>query len=100
MRRSSMLDAVLVTAFLIGATVMMAFVRGTPERCPQANPSSIEGLFAPCLVANRSDIRPPADIAGLTLPPPPIQPGGTMIARTPTPERDIDATGAVATPRR
>jgi hypothetical protein len=100
MKRSSLLDAVLVAAFLIGATAMMAFVRGTPESCPQANPSSVEGLFAPCLMAHRGDVRPPADIAALYLPPPPLRPGGTMVAKTPAPERDVETTGAVAPPKR
>ena len=94
MKRSPMLDAVLVTALLIGATAMTAFVRGTPERCPQASPSSIEGLFAPCLVASRGDVRPSPDMA-LYLP---AERAGSMLARTPA--RDIDRTGAVATPKR
>ena len=98
MKRSSMLDAVLVTAFLIGATALMAFLRGTPAPCPQATPSSVEGLFAPCLIASRGDIRPPADIAALYLPPSPIQPGGTMVARTPAPD-DVDTTGTVVPKR-
>jgi hypothetical protein len=96
MKRSSLLDAVLVAAFLISATALMAFVRGTPEPCPQASPTSVEGLFAPCLVASRGDLRPPADLAALYFPPPPIQPGGTMIARPPAAERDVEATGTVA----
>ena len=98
MKRSSMLDAVLVAAFLVGATALMAVVRGTPERCPEANPSSVESHFAPCLVAGRAEVRPPADVA-LLFPPPPIQPGGTMVARTPAPERDVETTGAVAPKR-
>jgi hypothetical protein len=93
MKRSPMLDAVLVTALLIGATAMTAFVRGTPERCPQPSPSSIEGLFAPCLVASR-DVRPSPDMV-LYLP---AERAGSMLARTPA--RDIDTTGAVATPKR
>ena len=77
----------------------MAFVRGTPERCPQPSPSSVEGLFAPCLVANRGDIQPPpADIAARYLPRPPIEAGGTMVAKTPAP--DVDTTGAIETPKR
>jgi len=99
MKRSPMLDAVLVAALLIGATAMTAFIRGAPERCPQASPSSVEGLFAPCLVAIRGDAQAPADMAALYLPPF-TQPGGTMVARTPAPARDVDTTGAVATPKR
>ena len=49
---------------------MMSFVRGTPERCPQAAPSSVEALFAPCLAASRTDMQPPADIASFYLPRP------------------------------
>jgi hypothetical protein len=101
MKRSPMLDVVLVSAFLIGATAMMAVVRGTPERCPQATPSSVEGLFAPCLLASRGDVQPPADIAALYLPPSPVRPGATMIARNPAAhERDVEATGAVTPPKR
>jgi hypothetical protein len=94
MKRSSMLDAVLVTAFLVGATALMAFVRGTPDRCPQASPASVENLFAPCLAGSREDARAaPAEIAALDFPPPPIQP------RTPAPSRDVEATGSI-TPER
>jgi hypothetical protein len=99
MKRSSMLDAVLVTAFLIGATAMTAFVRGTPERCPQANPSSVEALFAPCLAASRSDMRPPADVAALYLRALPVRSEGTMVARPSAPERDVETTGTLAPPR-
>jgi hypothetical protein len=99
MKRSPMLDTVLVAAFLVAATAMMAFVRGTPERCPQASPASVEGLFAPCLVADRRDVRPPAGIAGLDLPPLPIERGGTAVARQPTPGRDVEATGTVPAAR-
>ena len=95
MKRSPMLDAVLVAAFLVGTTAIMAFVRGTPESCPQAAPSSVEALFAPCLAANRTDMQPPADIATLYLPRPTVQPGGTMLARDPA--RDVETTGAVGT---
>jgi hypothetical protein len=98
MKRSPMLDAVLVISFMIGATAMTAFVKGAPERCPQPTPTSVEGLFAPCLVAERRDLPPPADIAALYLPPPPIARGGTAVARSP--ERDVDVTGSVPEPKR
>lgn len=97
MKRSPMLDAVLVIAFMVGATAMTALVKGTPEPCPKPAPSSIEGLFAPCLVAERRDLPPPAEIARLYLPPPPIAPGGTAVVRSP---RDVDVTGSVAEPKR
>lgn len=102
MKRSPMLDVLLVGAFLVGATAMMGFLRGTPERCPSPTPTSIEGLFAPCLVADRREIRPPSDIAALYLPPPPIERGGTAVATSPRPqpERDVEATGSVAAPQR
>jgi hypothetical protein len=99
MKRSPMLDAVLVAAFIVAATALMAFVRGAPERCPQASPASVEGLFAPCLVADRREVRPPTDIAGLDLPPPPIERGGTAVARQPAPSRDVEATGSVPAQR-
>jgi hypothetical protein len=91
MRRSSILDAVLVMAFMVGATAMTAFLKGLPERCPQPTPSSVEGLFAPCL-AERRDASPPDDIAALYLPPPAAR-GGTAVATAPA--RDVDATGSV-----
>jgi hypothetical protein len=91
MRRSSILDAVLVMAFMVGATAMTAFVRGLPERCPQPAPSSVEALFAPCLAAERPSLAPAADLAALYLPPPAAR-GGTAVATTP---RDVDATGSV-----
>jgi hypothetical protein len=92
-----MLDAVLVIAFMVGATAMTALVKGAPEPCPKPAPSSIEGLFAPCLVTERRDFPPPADIAALYLPPPPITRGGTAVATIP---RDVDVTGSVTTPKR
>lgn len=91
MRRSSILDAVLVMAFMVGATAMTAFLRGMPERCPQPTPSSVEALFAPCLAAERRDSSP-TDIAALYLPPPSAR-GGTAVATMPS--RDVDATGSV-----
>lgn len=90
MRRSSILDAVLVMAFMVGATAMTAFLRGMPERCPQPTPSSVEALFAPCLAAERRDV--PTDIAALYLPPPSAR-GGTAVATAPA--RDVDVTGSV-----
>ena len=92
MKRSSMLDAVLVTAVVVGATALMTFVHGTPRACPEASPTSVEGLFAPCLAASRADVRPPADIAWLYFP---SDPGGAMVARKPAVERDIETTGTV-----
>ena len=85
-----MLDAVLVTAFVVGATALMTFV--TPRACPEASPTSVEGLFAPCLAASRADVRPPDDIAWLYFP---SEPGGAMVARKPAVERDIETTGTV-----
>ncbi|HEX8165518.1 MAG TPA: hypothetical protein VF601_06980 [Beijerinckiaceae bacterium] len=96
MRRSSILDAVLVIAFMISATAVTALVRGVPEPCPKAMPSSVEGLFAPCLAMERRDLSGPADIAALYLPPPSAR-GGTAVAATP---RDVDVTGTVAEPKR
>ena len=95
MKRSPVLDAVLVMAFMAGATAMTAFVRGVPEPCPRPVPSSVEGLFAPCLVTERRDLSPPADIAALYLPPPslvPAAPAAPVVARSP---RDVDVTGSV-----
>jgi hypothetical protein len=93
MKRSSMLDAVLVMAFMVGATALTALIRGVPEPCRTPAPSSVEGLFAPCLVTERRDLATPADMAALYLPPPPIAPGATAVARSPAP--DVDVTGSV-----
>ena len=49
MKRSPVLDAVLVGALMIGATAMTAFIKGIPEACSQPTPASVESLFAPCL---------------------------------------------------
>ena len=65
MKRSPVLDAVLVGALMIGATAMTAFIKGIPEACSQPTPASVESLFAPCLAAERQDRRPPADTAAL-----------------------------------
>jgi hypothetical protein len=91
MRRSSILDAVLVMAFMVGATAMTAFLKGVPEPCPKPMPSSVEGLFAPCLAAERRDL-PATDIAALYLPPPSAR-GGTAVATDRA--RDVDVTGSV-----
>ena len=68
MKRSPVLDAVLVGALMIGATAMTAFIKGIPEACSQPTPASVESLFAPCLAAERQDRRPPADVAALYFP--------------------------------
>ena len=101
MKRSPVLDAVLVGALMIGATAMTAFIKGIPEACSQPTPASVESLFAPCLAAERQDRRPPADTAALYFPPPPppLRPGETLVA-TPASPRDVDATGSVTQPRR
>ena len=96
MKRSPMLDAVLVMAFMVGATAMAALVRGLPEPCPRPAPSSVEGLFAPCLATERRDPGSPADLAALYLPP--SASGATAVARAPA--GDVDATGSVAAPKR
>ena len=99
MKRSPVLDAVLVGALMIGATAMTAFIKGIPEACSQPTPASVESLFAPCLAAERQDRRPPADIAALYFPPPPLRPGETLVA-TPASPRDVDTTGSVPQSRR
>jgi hypothetical protein len=97
MKRSSILDVLLVLAVVISATALTAFIHNAPERCPQARPSSIEALFAPCLVANRNEIAPPRDIVRFDLPPPSLRRGETAVAAPPNPPvpLDVDATGTV-----
>ena len=89
MKRSPVLDAVLVGALMIGATAMTAFIKGIPEACSQPTPASVESLFAPCLAAERQDRRPPADIAALYFPPPPLRPGETLVATPASPRGSV-----------
>jgi hypothetical protein len=98
MKRSAILDVVLVSAFLIGTTAVFALVRGVPGRCPGPGPSSVERLFAPCLVAEREEYgRLPGGVAAIDLPPFPLRPGPTAIADGPRggPVADVEATGSL-----
>jgi hypothetical protein len=98
MKRSPVLDAVLVGALMIGATAMTAFIKGMPEPCGQPTAASVESLFAPCLVAERQDRPTAADMAALYFPPPPLRPGDSAVAARPA--RDVDATGSVPQAKR
>jgi hypothetical protein len=102
MNRSPMLDVVLVSAVMVGATALLSFVVKVPEQCPKPDPSSVERLLAPCLVADRADIPSPADFARFDLPPPPFARGQTAIVtpREPSTPTDVEVTGSVPRPGR
>ena len=98
MRRSGLVDVVLIAALLVGATALLGLIRGLPGACPKPGPSSVEALFAPCLATSREDMSR-ADLAGLdVLPPPPVRPGAAIAVAPPEQQRpalDVDVTGSV-----
>jgi hypothetical protein len=102
MRRSTLVDGLLLTAVLVSTMSLLAFLRDVPRECPAPNPSGVEELFAPCLAAGQDDARREAALgewarAGLA-PLPPRQP---IVAdgRPPASQRDVEATGSIAPAR-
>jgi hypothetical protein len=96
MRRSTLVDGLLLTAVLVSTISLFALLRAIPEECPSVNPASIEAPSAPCLVSDRAEFRPSTGAAEAGAPARPARPVMTDSDREP--DRDVESTGS--TPQR
>jgi hypothetical protein len=98
MKRSALVDGLLLAAVLLSTMSLFAFLREIPGECPAPSPSSVEELFAPCLAASREDFERPA-IAPVDdprlAPLPPRAPVAADRSRIgPRPNLDVETTGS------
>jgi hypothetical protein len=104
MRRSALVDGLLLTAVLASTMSLLVFLRAIPKECPDSNVSGIEEPAAPCLVSDREDFRriDPSARAGAGLINAPLRQNEPIALESgrAEPERDVESTGAIPpTPR-
>jgi hypothetical protein len=60
MKRSALVDGLLLAAIVLSTLSLFALLREIPDECAARTPGSVEDLFAPCLASSREDFDRPA----------------------------------------